>query len=369
MNDAIAPFNARAIELIHNNRQTWYNRLQQIEERGARAMFTEKDLRERPVLIKAFMGLTAKVFWQLIADMQVKLPEYEQERLERPDRQRAIGGGRDFDLPFVVRVALVLTYLRLHIPQQAVACMYQDATQIDVSRELRRLLPLMKQALPSPEVWQIVAEGQALTEAEVLEIEQLWDDRALVDATEQQVYRPGKSNEERKKYYSGKKKQFTLKTQFVTDGEHHILVISVSVPGATNDKKLSDEVKTVDRLPDGCEASADKGYQGLDKQVSLVTVWNVETGEEKQMPRLTVITPFKKPKGGKLTEEQKAFNKQLGSIRVRVEHCIGWVKNWAIIATRFRCAHSIYTLVMQVVCGFVNIQTERWQAAKAQAVT
>lgn len=329
-------------------------------------MFTEKDLRERPVLIKAFMGLAADVFWQLVVDMQARLPEYERERLERPGRQRAMGGGRDFDLPFVIRVALVLTYLRLHIPQQTVACMYQDATQTDVSRELRRLLPLMKQVLPSPEVWRIVAEGQALTEAEVLEMEQLLGERVLVDATEQQVYRPGKSNAERKKYYSGKKKQFTLKTQFVTDGEHHILVISVSVPGATNDKKLSDELKTVDRLPDGCEASADKGYQGLDKQVSLVTVRNAESGEEEQVPRLTVKTPFKKPKGGELTEEQEVFNERLGSIRVRVEHCIGWVKNWAIVATRFRCAHSIYTLVMQVVCSFVNIQTERWQAAKTQ---
>jgi hypothetical protein len=326
-------------------------------------VFTEKDLRERPVLIKALMGLDAEVFWQLIADMQAKLPEYERERLERPGRQRAIGGGRDFDLPFVIRVALVLTYLRLHIPQQTVACLYPGATQPDVSRELRRLLPLIKQVSPSPEVWQIVEEGQALTEAEVLEMEQLLDDRALVDATEQQVYRSGKSNQERKKYYSGKKKQFTIKTQFVTDGEHHILVISVSVPGATNDKRLSDELKTVERLPDGCEASADKGYQGLDKQVSLVTVRNAATGEEEQIPRLMVKTPFKKPKGGELTEEQKVFNKLLGSIRVRVEHCIGWAKNWAILATRFRCAHSIYTLVMQVVCGFVNIQTARWQAA------
>jgi hypothetical protein len=101
-----------------------------------------------------------------------------------------------------------------------------------------------------------------------------------VDATEQPVYR-SQDNEERKRYYSGKKKAFTLKTEFVTDGQHHV--------------------------------------------------------------------------------------RQLSTIRVRVEHCIGWVKNWAIIATRFRCAHSIYTLILRVICGFVNIQTERWQMAKARA--
>jgi hypothetical protein len=331
-------------------------------------VLTEKHLRENPLLIKAFMGLPAEVFWQLVANIAVKLPAYELKRLDREDRQRAVGGERVFDLPLVIRVALVLTYLRLHIPQLAVACMYKDATQSDVSRELRRLLPLMKQILPCPEVWEIVEAGAELTEAELLDLEQLAAGRVLIDATEQQVYHPGKSNEKRLKFFSGKKKQFTRKTPFATDGEHHLEAISVSVPGAKSDIKLSDEVGTVERLPDDCEAQADKGYQGLAKRVSLVTVQDAETGAQKQVPRLIVKTPFKKPKGGELNEEQKAYNQAIGQVRVRVEHCIGWVKNWAIIATRFRCAHAIYTEVMQVVCGLVNLQTQRWQAAKSQVV-
>jgi hypothetical protein len=331
-------------------------------------MLTEKHLRENPLLIKAFMGLPAEVFWQLVADMTDKLPAYELKRLDREDRQRAVGGGQEFDLPLVIRAALVLTYLRLHIPQQAVACLYKDATQSDVSRELRRLLPLMKQVLPCPEVWDMVEAGEALSETELLALEQLADGLVLIDATEQQVYRPGKSNQERLKFFSGKRKQFTRKTQFATDGQHEIKAISVSVPGAKSDLKLSDEVGTMERLPDECEAQADKGYQGLDKRVGLVTVQDVETGAQKQVPRLIVKTPVKKPKGGELNEEQQAYNRAIGQVRVRIEHCIGWVKNWAIIATRFRCAHSIYTEVMQVVCGLVNLQTQRWQAAKSQAV-
>jgi hypothetical protein len=330
-------------------------------------MLTEKHLRENPLLIKAFMGLPTEVFWQLVADMTDKLPAYELKRLDREDRQRAVGGGQEFDLPLVIRAALVLTYLRLHIPQQAVACLYKDATQSDVSRELRRLLPLMKQVLPCPEVWEMVEAEEALSETELLALEQLADGLVLIDATEQQVYRPGKSNQERLKFFSGKRKQFTRKTQFASDGQHEIKAISVSVPGAKSDLKLSDEVGTMERLPDECEAQADKGYQGLDKRVGLVTVQDVETGEQKQVPRLIVKTPVKKPKGGELTEEQQAYNRAIGQVRVRVEHCIGWVKNWAIIATRFRCAHSIYTEVMQVVCGLVNLQTQRWQAAKSQA--
>ncbi len=50
---------------------------------------------------------------------------------------------------------------------------------------------------------------------------------------------------------------------------------------------------------------------------------------------------------------------------MRVEHCVGWAKNWAILATRFRCAHTIYTPIMRTICGFVNVQTQRWQTTKA----
>ena len=39
-------------------------------------MFTEKDLRKNPILIKAFMGVPADVFWQLIEDVEGKMPEY-----------------------------------------------------------------------------------------------------------------------------------------------------------------------------------------------------------------------------------------------------------------------------------------------------
>lgn len=331
------------------------------------AIITEKILRENPDLVKVFTGLPAPAFWALAEAVEARLPAYEHERHERPDRQRAVGGGPDFDQPTIIRVAQVLTYLRLHILQEGAALLY-GGTQSDVSRDLRRLLPLIQPFLPCPEVWAVKEESQPLTATEVLTLAELADKRVLVDATEQVVYR-SQDHDERKLYYSGKKKAFTLKTQIVTDGEHHVEALSVAVPGAMHDKKLCDRVRTVERLPDGCEADADKGYQGLADEVTLVTVYNVATGEEQQVPRVIIKTPFKKPKGQELTDEQETFNRQLGAIRVRVEHCIGWIKNWKIIATRFRCAHSIYTRIMQVVCGLVNWQTQRWQAAKAAVLT
>ncbi len=325
-------------------------------------MFTEQSLRDHPSLVKAFMGITADQFWELVQQMTARLPSHLQHQRHRPDRQRAVGAGRSYDLSLAVRTALVLTYLRLHIPQATVAALF-GATQTDVSRELRRLLPLMHQCLPCPVVWHVVAEHQTVPTDTYLALDHLADGRVLLDATEQRVARPQDSPQQ-KAYYSGKKRAFTLKTHVVTDGQHHIAALSVAVPGAEHDKSLSDRLHTLARLPKGCEAAADKGYQGLAAQVDLVRVTDATTGTIEVIPRLTVSTPFKKPKGQALTHDQNAFNRVLGALRIRVEHCIGWVKNWAILATRFRCDHTIYTSIMQAVCGFVNAQTQRWQAAK-----
>ncbi len=167
-------------------------------------VFTESSLRQHPAVIKAFTGLPAEAFWDLIEKIAEQLPAYEEQRLGRAQRQRRIGGGRDFDHPLVIRVALVLTYLRLHIPQEAVAQLY-GATQSDVSRELRRLLPVLQATLPCPAVWQQLAEGADLSPEQGLELEQLMDRRALIDATEQRISRPTESTT-RKEHYSGKKK-------------------------------------------------------------------------------------------------------------------------------------------------------------------
>jgi hypothetical protein len=167
-------------------------------------MFTESSLRQHPTVIKAFTGLPAEAFWNLLEKIKEPLPACEAQRLGRTDRQRALGGGRAFDQPLVIRVALVLTYLRLHIPQEVVAQLY-GATQVDVSRELRRLLPVLQQTLPCPAVWERIAEGAEVHPEQCLDLEQLSAGQALIDATAQRVSRPTDS-EQRKAHYSGKKK-------------------------------------------------------------------------------------------------------------------------------------------------------------------
>lgn len=317
-------------------------------------MFTEESLRQYPEIVKAFTGIPSENFWEMVKAMAAQAEAYERERHERAGRTRAVGGGRQYEHSLVIRVALVLTYLRLHVPQAVVALLY-GCQQSDVSRELRRTLPLISRVLPVPEVWPL---SETLIEdvVDVLPLERLSDGRVLVDATEQRVSR-ATDPAVRDAHYSGKRKAFTLKTQVLSDGQHHIHAISVAVAGRIHDKTLAQDVDTVQRLPDGCEALLDKAYQGLALQVDCVID---DTGAT--VPCFTLKTPFKKPIGKDLSAQQKAFNHDLSAIRVRIEHCLGWLKNWAILANRFRCDHAIYTPIFQLVSGLVNAQTQRWQS-------
>jgi hypothetical protein len=154
------------------------------------------------------------------------LPDIDRQRLEKPDRKRQPGAGRPCDQPIVIRVAAVLTYMRLYAPQIPVSMMY-GMTQPDLSRDLRRIVPAIQMALPCPEVWQVLEVGEELTEAELLKLEDELTKRLLVDATEQRVCRPS-DNERRKECYSGKKKQFTIKTQLVANADHILKAISQS---------------------------------------------------------------------------------------------------------------------------------------------
>jgi len=107
----------------------------------------------------------------------------------------------------------------------------------------------------------VLEVGQDLNDMEQLTLGELAQARVLVDATEQRVSRPS-NKDTRKRFYSGKRKQFTHKTQLASDVAHYIHAITESVPGATHDKTLSDNVQTIAHLPDNCEVDADKGYQG-----------------------------------------------------------------------------------------------------------
>ena len=153
-------------------------------------MFTEQSLRDHPSLVKAFRGIEAEQFWELIEHMSEQVASDTQHHRQRGVSQGAVGGGRSPDLSLSIRSALLLTSLRLHLRQATLAALFVGATQSDVWRDLRRLLPLMEQQLRCPIVWQEVAADQAVPQTTPLRLEDLAAGGVLVEATEQPVARP-----------------------------------------------------------------------------------------------------------------------------------------------------------------------------------
>jgi len=105
-------------------------------------MFLEPMLRKEPAWIKVFTGIRAEDFWLMIEQMESEFYEYELTRHNRENRKRGIGAGRTFKQSLAQRTVGVLAYLRLNTSQTVIATMF-GLRQYEISRDLRRLLPLI----------------------------------------------------------------------------------------------------------------------------------------------------------------------------------------------------------------------------------
>jgi DDE superfamily endonuclease len=86
------------------------------------------------------------------------------------------------------------------------------------------------------------------------------------------------------------------------------------------------------------QLKVDSGYQGL-KQIH----------SNSELPR-------KSTKLHPLTKKDKRMNLKLSKTRVAVEHVIGKIKVFRIIAERYRNRRKHYELRMQLICGIYNFE-------------
>jgi hypothetical protein len=95
------------------------------------------------------------------------------------------------------------------------------------------------------------------------------------------------------------------------------------------------------RLPENTILYQDLGFQGVAVAGS------------------TIAQPKKKPRGGTLTPDEKAENRRLAAIRIRIEHVIGSVKRCRIVKDTLRLwrEHS-RDQVMETCCGLHNFRLQ-----------
>ena len=89
---------------------------------------------------------------------------------------------------------------------------------------------------------------------------------------------------------------------------------------------------------EGIKIQGDSGYQGI-----LKLHKNSET-------------PKKKPKGGELTDEEKAENRRISRERILIENMNAKIKVFKIAANKYRNRRSRYGLRMSLICGIINYE-------------
>lgn len=155
----------------------------------------------------------------------------------------------------------------------------------------------------------------------------------IIDATESKIDRP---NKKQKDWYSGKKKQHTIKTQ-IEIGRTTRLIYSIRFSkGAVHDFKLYRNAK-IDYGKDNT-IFVDKGYIGIEKI------------------HINSILPIKGSKYHKLNNEEKWYNNEISKIRITIEHVNAFVKKFKIVATRFRNKRKNFILFMTIICGIYNYE-------------
>ena len=126
----------------------------------------------------------------------------------------------------------------------------------------------------------------------------------------------------------------------------HICFLSDTYEGKVHDKILADLAGYT--LPPGSYLYQDMGFQGF------------------VLAGVTIVQPKKKPRGGELTPPEKAINRCISSIRIRIEHAIGGVKRYRMVKDKIRLLKDgIRDTIMETCCGLHNfrLQYRPWHYA------
>ncbi len=280
----------------------------------------------QPGRLRALTGMTVKALGELLART---LPELELRRAQakqrRPHRQRALGGGAKRKLAAAQEVLIVLIYLRHNVAHEVVGHLF--SVSADTSENLfHEIVPLVRELFPAN---RFEAERRLRGGGASWPVEEI--DRVLIDSFETAIPRPS-VNERQQRVYSGKKKRHTLKTQLITDRHGEVLDVDAGHRGPAADKKIYEASTVAAQFPQVAK-QADLAYLGT----------------------AGIETPRRKPRGGQLTQTQRAENRRLASVRVHVEHGIRRVKGFHIVRENYRHALGLFPMVVAAVVGLVHL--------------
>lgn len=292
-------------------------------------------LRQHPTVFLKLTGLRLSEFDQLVSDVLPRFEQSEVERLSRVDRQRDVGGGRNAALAGRDQLLLTVVWLRQYPTHDVLGYLF-GISQPTVGRYIGRLLPLLEQA--GRDTMRRRDPGRKRR----LRLQHLLDNvpelAVVVDSFEQRVQRP-KCAADRDGWYSGKKRQHTVKSQIVVDSESgQVREVSDSVPGRVSDITLLKQSGALERVPDNEGMLGDAAYQGI------------------QQLHPGGCSPHKKPRKRDLTDAEIAYNHAFSQRRIIVEMTINRLRRYQSLTQMDRQHRCQHTARVMAVAGLVNRQ-------------
>jgi len=299
-------------------------------------------------ILRATTGMSTGRLDSLVEDVDKCLEKEKQLRYERGikngERERKSGGGRKGQLETTRdKVFFCLFYFKCYPTFDLLGLIF-DLDGSNACRNIHKIIPIIRKALGEA---MVLPKRKISTEEELFEMFPEVHD-LIIDGTERQIPRP-KDKDKQKENYSGKKKRHTKKNTVIVDEGKQIRYLGPTVEGKKHDYgSFKDEFPTQPPPKPPPDTMKPKGDFRFFGDLGY-------TGIKKDFPWINSIIPWKTPKGGKLTEEEKVVNKLISGVRVRVEHAIGGVKRFGIISGIFRNrTKKLDDDVMEVACGLWN---------------
>jgi hypothetical protein len=291
-------------------------------------MTSYNELSKNPDKFLALTGYTLEEFRALLPHFRTQFERYIQTHtLDGKSRnKRRYCDYTNSPLPTIEdKLLFILIYFKQGATQEMHATLF-GMCQPDANTWIHLLHPLINQALAG--LGELPArDTSAFTPSEGVYFH---------DGTERPIQRP-KDKGVQKEYYSGKKKQHTIKNLVVINALCKILFLTLTSEGKKHDKKVADEASY--SLPDGSTLYQDSGFQGF------------------TIDGVALLQPKKKPRGQELTPEDKENNRLISKIRIRIEHAIGGVKRYRIIKDKIRnWKKGFRDKVMETCCGLHNFR-------------
>jgi hypothetical protein len=299
---------------------------------------TYNKLLKHPHAFKSLTGLSIDEFDELYSRFEPAWEQAEAQRLNRPNRQRATGGGGTYVLCGRSMLLMVMIWLRLYLTTDALGALF-DLNKSTISRNGRRVLKVLHEISAPTLQWpQPPSKGRTLAEA----IQLYPDLLAVVDVTEQVILRPQDPKREHE-HYSGKRRLPTAKNGLLVNEVGEIRAVTRSFPGRTHDLTLIRQSGVLNNIPAEVLLIGDSAFNGL----------------QNDLPNHRVATAHKAERNHPLTLDHKLANHELSTQRIIVENVIAHLKKFRVLAERFRhTLDSAHSAAFAVVAALVNRRTQ-----------